>query len=124
MGTVHSNATTMKFLIVLPLSVAVPAVAKSTIKYKTAAFEPVDVATPADAIKIELRRLSMSRRSSPPPSSMSLTPPPLPSDTTVLVWDTLVWDTPVLDTPVSDTDTDFPSSTPPPLPPLRNRGKQ
>merc|ERR1719369_950575 len=32
----------------------VPTVAKSTIKYKTAAFEPVDVATPADAIKIEL----------------------------------------------------------------------
>merc|ERR1739840_64550 len=74
MGTVHSNATTMKFLIVLALAVAaahagvvlpyaglgygvhaVPAVAKSTIKYKTAAFEPVDVATPADAIKIELK---------------------------------------------------------------------
>merc|ERR1712055_1264497 len=74
MGTVHSNATTMKFLIVLALAVAaahagvvlpyaglgyglhaVPAVAKSTIKYKTAAFEPVDVLTPADAVKIELK---------------------------------------------------------------------
>merc|ERR1712179_565459 len=74
MGTIHSNATTMKFLIVLALAVAaahagvvlpyaglgygvhaVPAVAKSTIKYKTAAFEPVDVATFADAIKIELK---------------------------------------------------------------------
>merc|ERR1719436_592442 len=33
---------------------AVPAVAKSTIKYETHAFEPVDVATPADAVKIEL----------------------------------------------------------------------
>merc|ERR1719500_960175 len=32
----------------------VPTVAKSSIKYKTAAFEPVYVATPADAIKIEL----------------------------------------------------------------------
>merc|ERR1712083_1227211 len=52
MGTVHSNATTMKFLIVLALSAAA---AQSTIKYKTAAFEPVDVATPADAIKIELK---------------------------------------------------------------------
>merc|ERR1739838_1033046 len=28
---------------------AVPTVAKQTIKYKTAAFEPVDAATPADA---------------------------------------------------------------------------
>merc|ERR1711997_961853 len=74
MGTVHSNATTMKFLVVLALVVAaahagvvlpyaglgygvhaVPAVAKSTIKYKTAAFEPVDVLTPADAVKIELK---------------------------------------------------------------------
>merc|ERR1719228_1406597 len=64
----------MKFLIVLALAVAaahagvvlpyaglgygvhaVPAVAKSTIKYKTAAFEPVDVLTPADAVKIELK---------------------------------------------------------------------
>merc|ERR1719186_1843414 len=61
----------MKFLVVLALAVAaahagvvlpyaglgygVPAVAKSTIKYKTAAFEPVDVATPADAVKIELK---------------------------------------------------------------------
>merc|ERR1712036_120525 len=52
MGTVHSNATTMKFLVVFALAVAV---AKSTIKYKTAAFEPVDVATPADAVKIELK---------------------------------------------------------------------
>merc|ERR1712055_757178 len=77
MGTVHSHATTMKFLVVLFLAVAaahagvvlpyaglgygyagvhaVPAVAKSTIKYKTAAFEPVDVLTPADAVKIELK---------------------------------------------------------------------
>merc|ERR1712083_65401 len=64
MGTVHSNATTMKFLVVLALAVAaahagvvlpyaglgygvhaVPAVAKSTIKYKTA----------VDAVKIELK---------------------------------------------------------------------
>merc|ERR1711974_9571 len=77
MGTVHSHATTMKFLVVLFLAVAaahagvvlpyaslgygyagvhaVPAVAKSTIKYKTAAFEPVDVLTHADAVKIELK---------------------------------------------------------------------
>ena len=33
---------------------AIPAVAKSTIKYTTADFEKVDAATPADAIKIEL----------------------------------------------------------------------
>merc|ERR1712139_78610 len=32
----------------------VPSVAKSTITYKTAAFEPVDAATPADTKKIEL----------------------------------------------------------------------
>jgi hypothetical protein len=66
----------MKFLIVLSCAVAaaqsfvlpgyaglgyhglgyglVPSVAKSTIKFKTAGFEPVDVATPADTKKIEL----------------------------------------------------------------------
>merc|ERR1712080_75554 len=78
MGTVNSNHSTMKFLVVLSAAVAavqcaavlpyhglgygyggygihaVPAVAKSTIKYKTGAFEKVDVATPADAVKIEL----------------------------------------------------------------------
>merc|ERR1719334_1962588 len=32
----------------------VPTVAKSTITYKTAAYEPVDAATPADTKKIEL----------------------------------------------------------------------
>merc|ERR1712080_159052 len=71
MGTVNSNHSTMKFLVVLSAAVAavqcaavlpyhglgygyggygihaVPAVAKSTIKYKTGAFEKVDVATPA-----------------------------------------------------------------------------
>merc|ERR1712061_231138 len=33
---------------------AVPTVAKHTVNYKTAAFEPVDAATPADAQLIEL----------------------------------------------------------------------
>merc|ERR1712083_167179 len=78
MGTVNSNHSTMKFLVVLSAAVAatqcaavlpyaglgygyggygihaVPSVAKSTIKYKTGAFEKVDAATPADAVKIEL----------------------------------------------------------------------
>merc|ERR550519_2782772 len=57
----------MKYLIVLLCASAaqaaflpyfaphvVPSVAKSTITYKTAAFEPVDAATPADTKKIEL----------------------------------------------------------------------
>merc|ERR1719420_2509464 len=34
---------------------AVPTVAKQTIKYKTAAFEPVEADTPADAQLIELK---------------------------------------------------------------------
>merc|ERR1712121_309828 len=83
MGTVHSRHPTMNCLVVLSCVLAaaqgaavlpyaglgygyaglgygyaglhaVPAVAKSTIKYETHAFEPVDVATPADAVKIEL----------------------------------------------------------------------
>merc|ERR1711934_1200461 len=74
MGSSLTYNTTMKFLVVLSVAIAaaqcgvilpyaglgyghglgyglhaVPSVAKSTIKYKTAAFEPVDVATPADA---------------------------------------------------------------------------
>merc|ERR1719468_696104 len=39
---------------------AVPTVAKQTIKYKTAAFEPVDAATPADAQLIELKETEHS----------------------------------------------------------------
>ena len=34
---------------------AVPTVAKQTVKYKTAAFEPVEADTPADAQLIELK---------------------------------------------------------------------
>merc|ERR1712080_610394 len=76
MGTVHSRHSTMNCLVVLSCVLAVahgaavlpfaglgygygglhsiPGVAKSTIKYETHGFEPVDVATPADAVKIEL----------------------------------------------------------------------
>merc|ERR1711872_1197633 len=39
---------------------AVPTVAKQTITYKTAAFEPVDAATPADAKLIELKETEHS----------------------------------------------------------------
>merc|ERR1712080_70033 len=76
MGTVHSRHSTMNCLVALSCVLAVthgaavlpfaglgygygglhaiPGVAKSTIKYETHGFEPVDVATPADAVKIEL----------------------------------------------------------------------
>ena len=39
---------------------AVPTVAKHTVNYKTAAFEPVDAATPADAQLIELKETDHS----------------------------------------------------------------
>merc|ERR1711915_495649 len=39
---------------------AVPTVAKQTVNYKTAAFEPVDAATPADAQLIELKETDHS----------------------------------------------------------------
>merc|ERR1719281_1001910 len=39
---------------------AVPTVAKQTVSYKTAAFEPVDAATPADAKLIELKETEHS----------------------------------------------------------------
>eukprot|EP00091_Calanus_sinicus_P007985 TRINITY_DN1943_c0_g1_i4.p1 TRINITY_DN1943_c0_g1~~TRINITY_DN1943_c0_g1_i4.p1 ORF type:complete len:136 (-),score=28.58 TRINITY_DN1943_c0_g1_i4:206-613(-) len=39
---------------------AIPTVAKQTIKYKTAAFEPVDAATPADAQLISLKETEHS----------------------------------------------------------------
>ena len=39
---------------------AIPTVAKQTIKYKTAAFEAVDAATPADAQLIELKETEHS----------------------------------------------------------------
>merc|ERR1711936_1131992 len=39
---------------------AVPTVAKHTVNYKTAAFEPVDAATPADAKLIELKETDHS----------------------------------------------------------------
>merc|ERR1711997_672758 len=39
---------------------AVPTVAKQTVNYKTAAFEPVDAATPADAKLIELKETEHS----------------------------------------------------------------
>merc|ERR1712106_700987 len=39
---------------------AIPTVAKQTIKYKTAAFEAVDAATPADAQPIELKETEHS----------------------------------------------------------------
>merc|ERR1711936_879719 len=39
---------------------AVPTTVKKTLTYKTAAFEPVDAATPADAQKIELKETEHS----------------------------------------------------------------
>merc|ERR1719330_796292 len=39
---------------------AVPTVAKQTVKYKTAAFEPVEADTPADAQLIELKETEHS----------------------------------------------------------------
>ena len=39
---------------------AVPTVAKHTVNYKTAAFEPVEAATPADAKLIELKETEHS----------------------------------------------------------------
>merc|ERR1739842_230223 len=72
MGTVHSNATTMKFLVVLAL-----AVAKSPTKYKTAAFEPVDVATPADAIKIALKETEHEQEILTPTIKYVATPAPV-----------------------------------------------
>merc|ERR1719347_2495460 len=53
---IAAQAAYVPYLPYLPYhhKAAVPSVAKSTITYKTAAFEPVDAATPADTHKIEL----------------------------------------------------------------------
>merc|ERR1712045_721894 len=80
MGTQFvENLDIMKFLVVLSAFVAasqlvypyglgyshaithaVPTTVKKTLTYKTAAFEPVDAATPADAQKIELKETEHS----------------------------------------------------------------
>merc|ERR1711988_666333 len=65
MGTQFvENLDIMKFLVVLSafvaVSHAVPTTVKKTLTYKTAAFEPVDAATPADAQKIELKETEHS----------------------------------------------------------------
>merc|ERR1711988_527672 len=80
MGTQFvENLDIMKFLVVLSAFVAVSQAApqlvypyglgyshavthavKKTLTYKTAAFEPVDAATPADAQKIELKETEHS----------------------------------------------------------------
>merc|ERR1711935_377193 len=68
---VHFSFSNMKFLVVLSFAVATnaapqllygglgiqafPTVVKQEIKYKTAAFEPVEADTPADATLIELK---------------------------------------------------------------------
>merc|ERR1719221_1783869 len=44
----------------LGYSHAIPTTVKKTLTYKTAAFEPVDAATPADAQKIELKETEHS----------------------------------------------------------------
>merc|ERR1712177_83004 len=68
---VHLKHSNMKFLVVLSFAVAahaapqllyggvgihaIPTVVKQEVKYKTAAFEPVEADTPADATLIELK---------------------------------------------------------------------
>merc|ERR1712110_1041385 len=86
---------------------AVPTTVKKTLTYKTAAFEPVDAATPADAQKIELKRPSTAWTTwSPDPSSTSPATWPLPPS-------------PTPPTPASSPTPDSPLSLPPP--PLRLR---